>query len=461
MSNIIGKNIQLLRKHLSLSQSDLATKLCISVQAVSKWETGKANPDIYLLPQIAECLKVPVETLFEAQGAPDAARSFWNLPAVEHCIRQLEYLGYRTEKQTAETEKEKRYTLTFSLPRKEQFPLISVLIPVYQVEPYLRACLDSVFAQSYPNLEILLVDDGSTDASPVICQEYIDRGTIPVRYWRYPHQGVSAARQKLVQEARGDLFFFLDADDYIYPNAIFHLYRLMKENHAGAAQCRMERVEEVDYPPLDMDSERISVYQGELLLDQFSCGTSPDGCEDLLRCMLAAKLYRKELLQHVQFPIGKIHEDEALMHRILGECTAVVCTSLPLYRYYQNPDSLMKKTFSHARYDALDAIADRIQYTEQMGHPFAAQMNRLRLCFECIRMIRETKANIGENDPWIPKLRIRYEEALSDLLPEPLLPEALTELLQSWKNDPFRGEKPSYWETARKLYHKKFRSHAD
>ena len=137
MSNIIGKNIQLLRKHLSLSQSDLAKKLCISVQAVSKWETGKANPDIYLLPQIAECLKVPIETLFEVQGTPDTAHSFWNLPAVEHCIRQLEYLGYRTEKQTVETEKEKRYTLTFSRPWKEQFPLISVLIPVYQVEPYL------------------------------------------------------------------------------------------------------------------------------------------------------------------------------------------------------------------------------------------------------------------------------------------------------------------------------------
>lgn len=99
-------------------------------------------------------------------------------------------------------------------------PLVSVLIPAYQAAAYLPRCLDSALGQTYPNLEICLADDGSTDGTAGIARAYAGNGSVPVSIRELPHMGVSRARQELLDMARGEYLFFLDADDYIDPRAI-------------------------------------------------------------------------------------------------------------------------------------------------------------------------------------------------------------------------------------------------
>lgn len=408
MEQHIGKNIQTLRKERGVSQSDLAAALGVTVQAVSKWETGKANPDLYLLPRLADYFRVSIDRLFGRESPAPPRR------------------------------------------RARIQPLISVLIPVYQVEEHLRRCLDSVLAQTYPNLEVLLVDDGSTDQSPVICQEYVDKAAIPVRYWRTNHQGVSFARQMLMDEAKGAYCFFLDSDDFIDPNTIEILYQLAVSHAADIVQCNVERTSSTELPKIDYDSGIVEVHSGDLMLDQFSCGGN------LMRCMLAAKLYRREVFTGIKMPIGKIHEDEAVMHRMIGKCNTVVCTDLPLYRYYNNPHSLTKKTFSHARYDALDAILDREQYCREKGRDFAGDMNCLRFCLECVKMYRATVEHIGPNDPLLPELKKQYVAKADYLLSTGRMERDLAEKLRIWKDDPTVGERPTYFATAFGYYEREY-----
>ena len=216
-------------------------------------------------------------------------------------------------------------------------PLISVLIPVYQVERYLARCLDSVLAQTYPNLEICMVDDGSTDGSAQIGRRYGEQSAIPVSLTVAQHLGVSHARQRLLEQARGEYLFFLDSDDFLHPRTIETLYGLAVRHGADIVQCKMGHTGEDAMPPMDINNpdERVYPDREQVMVAFLSADSS-------LRVMLAGKLYRREMLQGIRFPVGRIHEDEAVMHRIMDRAEAVVTTDLPLFRYYTNPESITK-----------------------------------------------------------------------------------------------------------------------
>lgn len=139
-------------------------------------------------------------------------------------------------------------------------PLISVLIPVYQVEGYLGRCLDSVLAQTYPDLEICMVDDGSTDGSAEIGQRYVEQAPMPVSLSRAEHLGVSHARQRLLEQAKGEYLFFLDSDDFLHPQTIETLYRLAVRHGADIVQCKMGHTGEDAMPPMDIDNPDERVY---------------------------------------------------------------------------------------------------------------------------------------------------------------------------------------------------------
>lgn len=326
-------------------------------------------------------------------------------------------------------------------------PLISILIPIYQVEKYLARCLDSVLAQTYRNLEICMVDDGSSDGSVKVGRSFMGKSDIPVSLRESDHLGVSHARQELLAMARGEYLFFLDSDDFLDPRAIETLYQLSLRHSADIVQCKMERTAEETKPPVDCSAPEEQVYpdRERVMVAYLSADSS-------LRVMLAGKLYRREMLEGIQFPIGKIHEDEATMHRIMGRAGAVVTTSLPLYHYYTNPDSIMKRRFSYARYDALDANLDKIRYCHEQGYDFFAKMNCLYYCVNCLTLYRRTKLEISPTDPHLPELLEKYRAMaayfISTGLPEPELEEAL----KGWMEDPCAGELPSFWSTVREYY---------
>lgn len=326
-------------------------------------------------------------------------------------------------------------------------PLVSVLIPVYQVEAYLPRCLDSLLAQTYRPLEVLMVDDGSTDQSVAAAQPYLQQAAVPMSLELSPHQGVSHSRQRLVERAQGEYCFFLDSDDYLDPQTIEVLVRTAQQKGADMVQCKMERTQENALPPVDCSSPDIQVYSGKV-----PCMAAYLGAFSPLRCMLAAKLYRRGLLSGIPFPIGKIHEDEATMHRIISRAQRVACVGLPLYHYFTNPASIMKRRFTYARYDILDAIRDRIEYSYSQGCYFLAKLGCLHYITACANMIRQTIQEIDPQDPHIPWLRERYKAMaayfLSTGIPKPGLQDRIRRQLQ----DPIPDHIGNYFDTARQYY---------
>lgn len=325
----------------------------------------------------------------------------------------------------------------------EKKPKISILIPVYQAEQYLERCLDSALHQSYSNVEIVMVDDGSTDGSAKAAGRYTDQSN--VSYYLEEHRGVSHTRQLLIQRAKGDYFFFLDADDYIDPRTLEILYDLAVSNAADIVQCKIIRTQADCLEQTDYNNLGIQVFTSlEKVIESWHY--------NVWQSMLAAKLYKKAVFDNTLFPAGKIHEDEAVMHRLLGNSNVVVSTTLPLYYYYKNPDSVMNRPFTYARYDGLDALQDRIDFYRERGLVFQADMVCLWYCFICVELYRRTYQEISPADPHLPALRDQYRNMAQYVLATGRFDRELREKLNQWFTIPLEGELPYYWPIAKAYY---------
>ena len=206
-------------------------------------------------------------------------------------------------------------------------PLISIILPVYNVEVYLRQCLDSIFAQTYQNIEVVIVDDGSTDASYAICQAYAD-----VRLFRQANAGVSAARNKALQEAKGEWVFFADPDDWLESNTIQDLYESAVHNHVKMSISGYTTVYE--------DSSRENVRQGLSLIPQRQI---LEGIIDIsLSGTLWNKLFHKDILQGVTFDENAKRGGDGLFCIMATmNCEQAVYVPKSLYNYRERAGSIM------------------------------------------------------------------------------------------------------------------------
>ena len=327
-------------------------------------------------------------------------------------------------------------------------PLVSVLIPVYNAGPYIGRCIDSVLQQSYENIEIILVDDGSEDESAEICQSYVNDHD-NIHFYLIPHQGVSAARQMLVEKATGKLLFFLDADDYLSEHALELLHIAMLESDTDIVQCSMLRTDK-DHEAEDFERyleavTEATVYEGTVAAAVFGLGTSK------LRCMLAGKLYKAEILKAVRFPLGKIHEDEALMHHIFYAAGRVAFVDAPFYRYFSNEESLMKRKFSLERFDILEAIDNRIEFYRKIGLEKHAEVNELRYCWHIFELYRLSAEHFANSITPFSYLRECLQEKFPKLLKYGWLDEDIKAKLLSLYGDPVQGELFNYWTYAASL----------
>ncbi len=227
---------------------------------------------------------------------------------------------------------------------------ISVIVPVYQAQCYLSQCVDSILNQSFQDLEVILVDDGSTDGSGGICDGYAARdGRITAVHQE--NQGQAAARNRAMGIAKGNWFCFVDSDDLIHPRMLEWLYQAAQDSGAAISQCRMLEAPEL---PGDFHRERDPAYQllpmdEETLLACFDRGEYPGW-------VACAKLVRREIAERKPFTPGRVYEDnEAVCHWILA---AGQIADIPqqLYFYRTNPDSTTQKTFGLKRLDYLWAL---------------------------------------------------------------------------------------------------------
>lgn len=242
------------------------------------------------------------------------------------------------------------------------YPLISVIVPVYNVEFYIEKCIESIINQTYENLEIILIDDGSTDESPLICKKYaeLDRR---VKLIRQQNHGLSAARNTGIKNANGHFLGFIDSDDFIHPQMYEILLLNLYNNDADLSICSLTNVYDNKNEYILNDFEKIS-YENQLIM----VNNKKEAYKRLydewsLRTVIACnKLYRKEIFDNIHYPTGKIHEDEFVIHHIIGSINKIVFTNASLYYYLQRENSIINEHYSLKRLSAIEAYEDRILY---------------------------------------------------------------------------------------------------
>jgi glycosyltransferase involved in cell wall biosynthesis len=244
-------------------------------------------------------------------------------------------------------------------------PLISIIVPVYQVKPYLEKCVSSICRQTYSNLEILLIDDGSWDGSQDLCDSLAILDS-RIRVIHQPNAGSSAARNRGLSLAKGQYIGFVDSDDFIEPNMYQSLYEALIQFHAKAAQTgRLEwaadgsRLPDICIPPLEPTVVSAESFLKELLMHR---GDSS----------FCTKLFAREILEGKKFPEGVLNEDFRLLVQLLEELPVLV--SLPeqcyhvLYREESNTRSRDKEKFSTVFADCIDN-ADWVMSLVEVNYP--------------------------------------------------------------------------------------------
>lgn len=232
--------------------------------------------------------------------------------------------------------------------------LISVIVPVYNTEKYLSRCIESVLNQTYKAFELILVDDGSTDKSPHICDDYAAKDR-RIKVMHQENQGVSSARNKGLDCAKGKYITFVDSDDYIVPEFIEKMHDVMTNNDVEICVCDFFQFAS-DIMPEVYKQEEIKIHTGrEACFFQYSNRSikfiAPWG-----------KLYRKKCFDHIAYPVGRIHEDEFITYKLLYQANQIAEIDNKLYGYYINPKGIMRSKFSLTKYDIVEAIDEKEKY---------------------------------------------------------------------------------------------------
>ncbi len=240
--------------------------------------------------------------------------------------------------------------------------LVSIVLPIYKVEAYLRKCLDSLMRQTYTELEIILVDDGSPDSCGLICDEYARKdGRFVVLHKE--NGGVSSARRAGLKICTGRYVMFVDPDDYLAEDAVQLLYERLLADGSDMAVGKFALLYEngdIERPLQSLWAER-SVCAKEDILCR-------DGGFDRLFVSLGCKLYKKELLDGIEFPPLKVGEDLWIHPLVLDRCDKISLVDSWVYYYFQRTNSAMKQISDEARYHQVSAYLHMAKYVYDKGY---------------------------------------------------------------------------------------------
>jgi glycosyltransferase involved in cell wall biosynthesis len=295
--------------------------------------------------------------------------------------------------------------------------MISVIVPVYNVESDLKKCVDSIIYQTYSDLEIILVDDGSTDSSGAICDQYAEMDS-RIRVLHKFNGGLSDARNFGIGASTGSYIGFVDSDDYIDTNMFEVMYSAAVSKSVDMVICGRRYITDscteiqytCSYPRMLERSEALQTYLRSELMDASVCN----------------KLFKRSLFMEFCFPFGKVHEDIFIMHELIGAAGKVYHVGVPLYNYVQRNGSITKGEFSPKNFDYLEAkeiIYERYKYIPKLDK--LAEKNLFEACIaildkmilqgvareypqqrkECIRMIRKSAGAILRN----PEISKRFK----------------------------------------------------
>lgn len=252
---------------------------------------------------------------------------------------------------------------------------ISVIVPVYKVEPYLDKCVSSIVNQTYTNLEIILVDDGSPDNCSAKCDVWAKKDS-RIRVIHKPNGGLSDARNAGMVVATGELMAFVDSDDWIAPDMYEHLYRRLAEDNSDIAACGVQMIWEGKTP------SRTLTREGSCVLNQEEAMRAIIE-ESWLKQPVWYKLYKTALVRDILFPKGKCHEDVFWSYQAVGRAQRVSVSDHIGYYYLQRGGSIMGEGYSLKRLDAVEAKVQRYAYIQER-FPALSPLAVKDIWFTCI-----------------------------------------------------------------------------
>lgn len=234
--------------------------------------------------------------------------------------------------------------------------LVSIIVPVFNVEDYLTECIESAIKQTYHNLEIIIVDDGSTDTSGKICDMYAHKDD-RVKAFHKQNGGLSDARNTGIEEATGEYIYFLDSDDILPTCAIEKTLNACVKENADIAIAGLERFVDDKLP---QSNEKVEGQSGKIL----------DKTETIRRMLLhdgfgheaCGKLYKKDIWKYERFPKGRLYEDYATIYKIICGCNKVVVLTENLYWYRTRLGSIMKSKLTSKNMQLLDIAQEVTNY---------------------------------------------------------------------------------------------------
>lgn len=255
--------------------------------------------------------------------------------------------------------------------------LISVIVPVYKVEKYLNRCVDSIINQTYKNLEIILVDDGSPDNCPKICDEYAMKDN-RIKVIHKENGGLSDARNEGIKIAKGNYIGFVDSDDWIHKSMFENLYSAMANSKADIATCEFirtkDKIQKNDYNNF-FDNSITEYNQEQYIKKFFKIGSQ--------ECVYYAwnKLYKRNIIDENQYPKGLTSEDVVGTYKAILKSKKIITINYPYYYYYYNLESITSVKFSKKDLDLIpiwDKIIE-ITKTENIEYLWMAELNRYRI----------------------------------------------------------------------------------
>jgi glycosyltransferase involved in cell wall biosynthesis len=240
-----------------------------------------------------------------------------------------------------------------------QEPLISVIVPVYKVEEYIHKCVDSILNQTYKNLEIILVDDGSPDRCPEICDEYAVKDARVVVIHK-ENGGLSDARNAALDICKGDYITFVDSDDWVGANYVKSMYDALIKYKADISICRTQKIS--SHKDFELVKER-----NEDLEVKFD---SSDALESMLyqkffNFSACGKLYKAQLFRGVRYPLGKLSEDNATIYKIVHHCKNIIYSNNTGYFYCRRPHSIVTSLFTVKKMDTIYVAYEILDFIQK------------------------------------------------------------------------------------------------
>lgn len=266
--------------------------------------------------------------------------------------------------------------------------LVSVVVPIYKVEKYLPACLESIVGQTYSNLQIILVDDGSPDSCGQICEEW-KQSDSRIEVIHKKNGGLSDARNRGVAVAKGKYLCFVDSDDLLDCHYVEWMHDAASQYKVTLVACNISSFYDGDNVAKDIDVlAQMKEYSSEQALADIVYGKG-------VRAIACNKLYDLKLIKDEQFRIGKYHEDEFYTYRIVDKAKRIVYLENTLYYYRQRAGSIMK-SFSPKHIDALEAYAERIELF-RCKYPELYTIDKKSFCVSCVAYYRLAKESNSQD----------------------------------------------------------------